>query len=103
MFDTYKDMLNIDDVIEILEIGRNTAYDLLRSHQICGFQIGTNWKIPKVALENYVNEQMELAKIKLSKEATPSIYFINSLGKFISENEHDEIEKSENNCKVLQI
>ena len=58
----YNDMLTVDDVCEILTIGKNTAYHLLKTKQIPSFQIGRTWKIPKAALEEYIMRQCNLDK-----------------------------------------
>lgn len=47
-------LLEIDDMCKMLKIGKNTAYDLLNSGDIDGFKIGTVWKIPKVAIDEYI-------------------------------------------------
>jgi hypothetical protein len=39
LFETYNDIVNIDDLMEMLDIGKNYAYDLLRSGQIKSFKI----------------------------------------------------------------
>ena len=46
--------LNVDELCEALEIGRNTAYNLLNSHEIHALKIGGTWKIPKESLEDYI-------------------------------------------------
>lgn len=54
MFNNYEDMISIDDLCVMLNIGRNTAYKLLNSNQIGAFRIGRIWKIPRIAVENYI-------------------------------------------------
>jgi hypothetical protein len=39
---------------QALDIGRNSAYDLIRENKIYYFKIGTTIKIPKLALLDYV-------------------------------------------------
>ena len=39
MFEEYGDMLSIDDVMEMLGIGRNSVYELLNSGELKGFRI----------------------------------------------------------------
>lgn len=51
------EILNIDDVCEILCIGKNTAYSLLKSGELKGFQCGKSWKIPKVSIIKYIKEK----------------------------------------------
>lgn len=57
MFNDYRDMVSIDETCEMLRIGRNKAYDLLRSGALGGFKEGRIWKIPKYAVEDYIKER----------------------------------------------
>lgn len=57
MLEQYNDILTITDVCEILLIGRNRAYELLQMGELHGFQLGRVWKIPKIALEEYLKKQ----------------------------------------------
>lgn len=54
MFETYDDMLSIDDLCAILTIGKNTAYNILNSGELKCFRIGKVWKIPKQGLIDYI-------------------------------------------------
>ena len=56
MFKEYREILTFEELCEILDIGKNTAYFLLHSKQIKAFKIGSNWKIPKQAIEEYVRQ-----------------------------------------------
>lgn len=56
MFDEYNELITIDELCEILMIGRNTAYRLLNSGKLHAFRIGRCWKIPK----NSVRQLLEL-------------------------------------------
>lgn len=47
MFEEYGDMLSIDDVMEMLGIGRNSVYELLNIGELKGFRIKGKWKITK--------------------------------------------------------
>ena len=60
MFNQYEDLITIDDLCEILSIGRNTAYTLLNSKKIKAFRIGRVWKIPRVAVEEFIFSQSNL-------------------------------------------
>jgi len=57
---TYNDMISIDDLCEMLTIGKNTAYHLLKTQQIRAFKIGRIWKIPREAVSEYVISQSRL-------------------------------------------
>ncbi|MBR4026501.1 MAG: helix-turn-helix domain-containing protein [Lachnospiraceae bacterium] len=54
---TYNDMISIDDLCEMLTIGKNTAYHLLKTNQIKAFKIGRIWKIPRNSVSDYVVSQ----------------------------------------------
>ena len=46
--------LRVEDLMPILGIGRNTAYELGRSKQIFSVKIGRQLRIPKQALIDYL-------------------------------------------------
>lgn len=48
-------VLTIDDLISILHIGRNKAYDLVKSKQIQSIKVGKQIRIPRAALERYLS------------------------------------------------
>ena len=54
MFDEYPDILTVKDVMRALDIGRNKAYDMLKSNQIKSIKIGSNYRIPKAKLIEFV-------------------------------------------------
>ncbi len=56
MLEEYDTLLTINDIREILNIGRNAVYELLNRGDISAFRIGRNWKIPKEALMVYINQ-----------------------------------------------
>lgn len=45
MLEQYEDVLTIEDLREILNIGRGSVYDLLNRGVIPALRIGRNWKI----------------------------------------------------------
>lgn len=50
----------IDAIIErmpVLCIGRNTAYELVRSGQIRSIRVGRNIRVPKEAVAEYLSQQ----------------------------------------------
>ena len=57
MLNQYKDVLTITALCEILMIGRNRAYELLKTGELRGFQLGRTWKIPKIAVEEYLRKR----------------------------------------------
>ena len=53
MSDNYE-IWTTGEVMDYLLVGRNTLYNLLRKGKIKGFKIGSCWKIPKKAVDNYI-------------------------------------------------
>lgn len=62
MINGYGDILSLEDVCEILSIGKNTAYSMLNTKELQGFKIGHIWKIPKYSLESYIAERCHSTK-----------------------------------------
>jgi len=59
MFNNEYDILTPDEVMDYLVIGKNTLYKLLNSGELKGFRIGRNWKIPRKALDAYVDKNIK--------------------------------------------
>ena len=53
-FDELPLALRVEDLMPILGIGRNTAYELVRSGQIRSVKIGRQLRIPKQVLIDYL-------------------------------------------------
>lgn len=47
-------VLSVEDLADVLGIGINSAYELVRSGQVGSIRIGRQYKIPKYALETYL-------------------------------------------------
>ena len=58
-FDDLPLTLRVEDLMPILHIGRNTAYELVRSKQIYSVKIGRQLRIPKQALIDYLENADE--------------------------------------------
>lgn len=58
MFDEYPDLLTSSEVKEILDIGKNTLFELLNSGEIKSFRIGRVHKIPKPNLIEYIESKV---------------------------------------------
>ena len=54
MFNEYSDIVTIDELCEMLRIGKNKAYELLRNGEIKAFRCGRLWIISKTAVEQFV-------------------------------------------------
>jgi excisionase family DNA binding protein len=57
MFESYDDILTIEELAEALKIGTSHAYKLVHLGKIKAFKEGKDWKIAKQALIRYVAEQ----------------------------------------------
>lgn len=54
MFADYGDILTVEDICELLFVGRNRVYELLNDGSLKGFRVGRTWRIPKKSLETYI-------------------------------------------------
>lgn len=56
MLEKYKDVISVDELCEILHIGRNTVYKMLRSQEIPNIRIGSKkYIIPKKGVISYLD------------------------------------------------
>ncbi len=55
MFNEYSDIITVDELCEMLRIGKNKAYELLQNGDIKAFRCGRLWIISKAAVEEFVN------------------------------------------------
>ena len=56
----YIDLITIDELCDLLMIGRTTAYNLLRSKELKAFKIGKVWKISRASVEEYIRQRSDL-------------------------------------------
>ena len=49
-------VLSVDDLMKVLGIGRNTAYDLIRCGKIKSVRIGHQIRVPKDSLLGFLKE-----------------------------------------------
>lgn len=54
MFEQYQDLMTLEELCEALSIGKNQAYQIVSSGELSCMRTGRAWKIPKVALIDYV-------------------------------------------------
>ncbi len=54
LLEEYKDVINIKDLCEILNIGKNTAYKLLKNNDIPNCRLGKKYIIPKFGVIEYL-------------------------------------------------
>lgn len=51
--------LRVEDLMPILGVGRNTAYDLVRSGQIRSVKVGRQIRVPKDAVTEFLGAKAE--------------------------------------------
>lgn len=56
LFETYPDVMTVQQVRQALGIGRTAVYRLLESREIACFMIGNAYKIPKISLIEFVQK-----------------------------------------------
>ena len=54
MFSNYPDILTVEELCQALNIGKNTAYQLIKNRDLKSIKIGKIHKIPKIWLIEYV-------------------------------------------------
>ena len=54
MFNEYDDVITIDELCEMLKIGKNSAYKLLQSGKIKSFKNGRVWRICKQSVQDFL-------------------------------------------------
>lgn len=52
------EIMKFEEVMEFLNIGKNTLYKLLSNGEINAFKIGKVWKIPKKSVEEYIDKKL---------------------------------------------
>ena len=54
------DFITVDELAATLEISRGSAYSLLKKGEIKSFKIGTHYKIPASAVDEYIKRMTGL-------------------------------------------
>lgn len=57
-FKEYPDIVSVSQMTEMLDIGKNKAYELLSNGEICSIRIGRVHKIPTQSIIEYINRHM---------------------------------------------
>lgn len=57
MLKDFDDILTFREFKEVLKIGRNKAYELLQKNIIPSIRIGKSYRIPKINIINYLQNQ----------------------------------------------
>lgn len=54
------ELITVEELCSTLSIGRNAAYTLLNENKIKAFRIGKVWKIPRLAINEFILTQSHL-------------------------------------------
>lgn len=54
MLDEYSTLLTVQEACDLLMVGKNTIYELIKTQKIKGFRTGRIWKIPKSSMIEYI-------------------------------------------------
>ena len=65
MLEKYPDILTAEEACEALSVGNNAIYELLNSGKLKGYRNGRTWRIPNLAVKEYI---LENSKIKAKEE-----------------------------------
>ena len=60
MLNNIDDFLTVDEACDIMKIGHNAIYNLLRSGNLKAFRNGRVWRIPKESSITYTKEMARL-------------------------------------------
>ena len=55
MFTNYPDVVSINELMTMLNVGKNTAYNLLQSGTLKSIKVGKQYRIPKRFIIEYLN------------------------------------------------
>lgn len=50
-------VLKVEELMPILNIGRNSAYELVRSGRIRSFKLGRSYRVPVEAVEEFLRKK----------------------------------------------
>lgn len=54
IFNNYPDVVSIEELQDMLHIGRSTAYKLIKENTIKSIKVGKQYRIPKNNIINYL-------------------------------------------------
>ena len=60
MLESYDDLLTTEEACDALKVGKNALYVLLSSRKLKGYRNGRVWRIPRLAVEEYIRKQANL-------------------------------------------
>ena len=56
MFEQYNDVVSVEELAKMLKIGRNTAYELVRSGRMPSIKIGRQIRVTKREVIDYLSQ-----------------------------------------------
>ena len=57
MLNSADDFLTVDEACELMKIGHNAIYKLLRSGELQGIRNGRVWRVPKYSIVDFVKRR----------------------------------------------
>ena len=54
MFENYNDVVSVEDVMRMLNLGKSSVYALLKTEQIRHVRVGKRYLIPKKAVIDFI-------------------------------------------------
>lgn len=60
MLNDLYEVLNVEEAMDYLLIGKNKLYSLLQSGKLKGFRVGRKWRIPRKSIQDYINKECYL-------------------------------------------
>lgn len=60
MLEEYPDILTVEEACETLRMGYNAIYNLLNNGKLKGYRNGRVWRIPKLAVKEYILENSRI-------------------------------------------
>lgn len=61
MLEHCDDFLTVDEVCEMLKMGHNAVYRLLKNGELKAFRNGRVWRIPKQGILDYIKEKTKIS------------------------------------------
>jgi len=55
MFESYPDIVSVEDMMKMLGIGKTSAYLLLKNNEITHVRVGKKYIIPKQSIVGFIN------------------------------------------------
>lgn len=56
IFEEYSDIVSVEELMRMLRIGKNKAYELVQTGKIKSVRIGQIYKIPKLEIIEFLNK-----------------------------------------------